>query len=163
MNDAPTNAAAPAPFGAPVQIAYAVEDVHVAAERWRRMGAGPFVIVEHIPLASARWFGVPCEFDHSSAYGQWGEVMVELVCDHGGLTATTQGLHHVAFMVDDLGAAQATAVVAGWPEALFARTQSGTTPFAFHDARGDLGHFVELYERSPRLEAFYAHVRSLAS
>ena len=42
------------------------------------------------------------QFDHSSAYGQWGDVMVELVEEHTPpLVAPGSGVHHLAFIVDD--------------------------------------------------------------
>ena len=59
--------------------------------------------------------GTPGTFDHSSAYGQWGAIMVELVEDHGDGPSPVRdmfppdgsGLHHLAFFVDDLDAAVA--------------------------------------------------------
>ena len=44
-------------------------------------------------------------FDHTSAYGQWGDIMVELVQDHGTGPSVVRdlynvdesGLHHLAF------------------------------------------------------------------
>jgi hypothetical protein len=152
-------------LGPPVQIAYAVSDVHAAAAAWQRnLGAGPFVISEHIALASARVNGVDgpgTAFDHSSAYGQWGSLMVELVCEHTPPLGSTSGVHHMAFFVDSIDATATALAAAGWPEVLRAATASGMA-FAFHDARADLGHFVEIYEPNDRLLGFYAHVRSLA-
>jgi hypothetical protein len=150
-------------LGKPVQVAYAVADVHAAASSWTTsLGAGPFVISEHIALASARVNGAAGVFDHSSAYGQWGEVMVELVHEHSPPIGAAVGLHHMAFFVDSLAATSAALVAHGWPEVLHAATASGQT-FAMHDARATLGHLVEIYEPNERLVGFYAHVRSLAA
>ena len=115
-----------------VQIAYAVDDVHAAVERFRRdHDAGPFVISEHIALQPDR----PGDLlDHSSAYGQWGTLQVELVHVH-----------------DARPAALADSVVT-----------TGGVRFAFHDTRADLGHLVEIYESHPRLLAFYDHVATLS-
>jgi Glyoxalase/Bleomycin resistance protein/Dioxygenase superfamily len=157
-------------LGKPVQIAYAVRDVRAAAARWAENdGAGPFFVNEHIPVVKVRYRGGPGSFDHSSAYGQWGDVMVELVQDHtvgrspvrdvvgdGG-----EGLHHVAFFVDDLADAQAELSGRGWPEALYAETASGAA-FVFHDAVAELGHMVELYVGSRSLRGFYAMVADAA-
>lgn len=159
-----------ASLGAPVQIAYAVTDVREAARRWADVfGAGPFFVVDHIPLGQVRYRGVPSTFDHSSAYGQWGDIMVELVCDHtigpspvadvvgvGG-----QGLHHLAYFVTNLEATQAQLTKQGWHEALHATTSSGMA-FAFHDATSDLGHMIELYESTDALLGFYRLVRDAA-
>ena len=71
-------------LGAPVQIAYAVPDARVAAQEWiERFGAGPFFVRPHIPVVDVVYRGQPSTFDHTSAYGQWGSLMVELVQDHG--------------------------------------------------------------------------------
>ena len=66
----------------PVQIAYAVDDVVGAAESWVERGAGPFFVRHHIAVSNSRMHGVAAAFDHSSAYGQYGDVMVELLCEH---------------------------------------------------------------------------------
>jgi hypothetical protein len=157
-------------LGRPVQIAYAVRDARAAAARWaERDGAGPFFVNEHIPVTKVRYRGGPGSFDHTSAYGQWGDVMVELVQDHTvGPSAVRdvvgeggEGLHHLAFFVDDLTVAQATLTARGWPEAMRAETASGAV-FVFHDATAELGHMIELYVGSRGLRGFYGMVADAA-
>lgn len=152
-----------AQLGRPSQVAYAVDDLERAAARFaERTGAGPFFVVEHIALADVRRLdGLP-HFDHSSAYGQWGEVMVELVHEHTPPITAPPGLHHVACLVADLPAAVAACTAAGWGEVLRARTTGGLE-FSFCDARHELGHLVELYEPSARLLEFYAMVAAAAT
>ncbi len=154
----------------PVQIAYAVTDLEAAvADFSHRLGAGPFFVLEHIELAAVRYRGKPGAFDHSSAYGQWGEVMLELVRDHTPgpsavkdvLGPRATGLHHLAFLVDNLEAASKQLTQRGWPEAMWARTATGVE-FVFADATADLGHMIELYEPSADLLGFYAMVRGAA-
>lgn len=143
----------------PVQIAYAVDDVIAAAEAWVERGAGPFFVRRHIEVSASRMHGEPAAFDHSSAYGQFGDVMVELLCEHHPVTervGPTTGVHHMAFFVDDVPTAQAVLVDHGWPEALYA--EAGTTAFALHDATAELGHLVEIYAESDALRSFYAMV-----
>lgn len=139
--------------GGPVQLAYGVTDVRAAAAEWEARGAGPFAIREHIEVE-------PSWFDHSSAYGWWGEVMVELVCVHAPSELSATGLHHMAFFVDSFTDAQAELTAAGYPAVLTA--QAGATDFAFHDARNDLGHLIEIYEGSDALRSFYDTVRGLS-
>lgn len=157
-------------LGPPVQIAYAVGDVRTAAARWVDRGAGPFFVRDHIPVSNARVFGAQAEFDHSSAYGQWGDVMIELICEHlhDGKRASGQGplvgvsgVHHMAFFVDAFADSADALTNAGYAEALYA--EAGGMSFGFFDARDELGHFIEIYERPPRLAAFYAMVRDAAS
>ena len=70
-------------LGPVVQIAYAVEDLQETANSWSELyGIAPFFIKENIPLEKVRVKGVDSVFDHSSAYAQWGSLMVELICEH---------------------------------------------------------------------------------
>ena len=153
------------PLGAPVQIAYAVVDVNTAALRWATdFGAGPFFVRPHIPVTSVVYRGEPGAFDHSSAYGQWGSIMVELVQDHtAGPSAINEryhdgasGLHHLAYFVDNLDAT--TAALNGLGFATAMTGQAGTTRFHFIDAVESMGHMIELYEPTDHLRAFYAKV-----
>lgn len=148
-------------FGAPVQVAYATDDVHAAALRWAARGIGPFFVIEHIALTAVEIDAKPSTFDHSSAYGQWGSVMVELVQQHHpgpDPVVGTSGIHHIASFVDDFDTASAALSAAGFPRRLMATT-SGGQAFAFHDALSTMGHLLEIYERTDRLAAFYAMVR----
>jgi catechol 2,3-dioxygenase-like lactoylglutathione lyase family enzyme len=155
---------------APVQIAYAVPDAEAAAQAWHeRFGAGPFFVRRHIPVSDVVYRGAPSTFDHTSAYGQWGEVMVELVQDHGTAPSIVReryapnesGLHHVAYMVAALDETIAHLEAAGLPLAMDALA-NGRTRFVFVDAVGTLGHMLELYEGSDGLRGFYAMVREAA-
>lgn len=147
----------------PVQIAYAVDDVVAAAEAWVARGAGPFFVRHHIEVSNSRVRGEPAPFDHSSAYGQFGDLMVELLCEHHDAAdriGPRTGVHHMAFFVDDVPTAQAVLAGHGWPEAMYA--EAGATAFAMHDAVADLGHLIEIYHDSSGLLAFYAMVRASA-
>ena len=153
-------------LGRPVQVAYAVRDLAPSIDRWvETTGAGPFYVLEHIALRSVRYRGVEGSFDHSSAYGQWGDLMVELVRDDTAGRSPVrdvvghrgEGLHHLAFFVDDLEAEVRRLGRLGWAEAMWAETSVGTA-FAFCDSTAELGHMVELYEPTEQLVAFYEMV-----
>lgn len=151
------------------QVAYAVADLDVAARTWAdSFGAGPFLVRHHPPLRAQDAAGAPAVFAHSSAYGQWGAVQVELLQVHEGTSATLgavvpggPGLHHVAVFVDDLAGAGRELAARGWPRVMTAWTSSGLA-FAFHDARAELGHLVEVYEPQPPLLALYTSVARAA-
>ena len=154
----------------PVQVAYHVPDPAAAAERCaREFGWGPFFLLEHIPLERSLYRGAPAQFDHSSAYGQAGELMVELITQHNdGPSALRDlfaphetGVHHVACFVDDLGAELQHRREQGVAIALDARTRTGVD-FAMLDLSASLGHMLELYEPNEDLRRFYAHVRRCA-
>ena len=73
----------PVELGRIVQVAYAVDDVRAAARSFaERVGAGPFFVRHHDLPRRVDHRGAAGEFDHSSAYGQWGAVQVELVEVH---------------------------------------------------------------------------------
>lgn len=154
----------------PVQIAYHVADpARAARDCARDFGWGPFFLFEHIPLARCVYRGRPAAWDHSSAYGQAGDLMVELITQHDdtpsvlrdSFTRETVGVHHVAHFVDDLAAALAAARKAGVEVALEASTATGTE-FAMLDLRARLGHMVELYAPDGGLAKFYRHVARAA-
>lgn len=155
----------------PVQIAYFVSDVIAAAERMSAtVGAGPFHVIRRIELARGQHRGNDCRFLHSSAYGQWGDVMLELVQqDEEGPSPFRdmfgpgeEGLHHLAFFVPDLDAAIEHGARNGMPLAARALTTGGVD-FAFLDATASLGHMIELYVPDSRLSAFYRFVREAAA
>jgi catechol 2,3-dioxygenase-like lactoylglutathione lyase family enzyme len=165
------NATTPvAGLGRPVQIAYAVPDAVAHARRWAaELGAGPFFVRPHIEVLDVFHRGAPATFDHTAAYGQWGDVMVELVEDHTDGPSVVRdmypsgamGVHHLAFFVPDIAAATAGLNALGHATAMTARTRSGIR-FHFIDTSARLGHMVELYERSTPLSAFYAQVADAA-
>ena len=157
-------------LGTVVQIAYDVDDVRTAATRHAvRFGSGPFFVREHIELASVIHRGDQGVFDHSSAYGQSGRIMVELVCQHRvepeslrlQLNQRGRGIHHVAFFTDDLDQEASRLDGLGYPQALLAATSSGRQ-FAFHDAVAELGHLIEIYELDEGLLGFYTMVADAA-
>ncbi|MEM9609024.1 MAG: VOC family protein [Actinomycetota bacterium] len=148
-----------------VQVAYGVADPETAAAEWQQRGAGPFVVNRHIELAEVLHDGADATLDHSSAYGAWGNVMVELICVHDatppslldGTRSDGTGVHHVAVFAEDLDRAAEEQRMAGRPEVVRAATANGVR-FAWFDASATLGHLVEVYERHPLLEGFYARL-----
>lgn len=154
------------------QLAYKVNDLEAAAAaHHRRFGSGPFFVLRHVALASSEHRGIEQPFDHSSAYGQWGSMMVELVVQHNAEPSAlhdmfphgsgAEGLHHTALFVDDLHAEIARFKAAGVPLAQLSITETGTA-FAFVDARAELGHMLELYEPTRQLRGFYNFVAEAA-
>ena len=156
---------------APVQLAYHVPDpATAAAEYTRRYGWGPFFLMEHIPLASCLYRGQPGTFDHSSAYGQAGDIMVELITAHGTSpnlfnepgAPPPYSLHHVAHFAKDFEAELAAHEAQGEPVAMRALTTTGVE-FAMVDTRARLGHYLELYPPVPALVGFYSYVKKAAN
>ena len=153
-----------------VQLAYHVPDIFEAAERWAaERGAGPFYINEHIPIERAIYRGQPGEFDHSSAYGQLGSVMLELVQQNNdGPSAIRdmyapdeQGLHHCATIVPNFEEELARYEALGFTIAN-RFVLAGGMEFGFVDTVAVYGHMVEVYEGLPGLLDFYALIAAAA-
>lgn len=157
-------------IGQIAQVAYFVGDIRAAADRMaHQFNAGPFFVVDRIELAWAEHRGEPCKFVHSSAYGQWGTVMMELVQqDEEGRSPFRdlygpgqEGIHHIATIVDSLEAACEHYQSCGFSVATRAQTRTGVE-FAFIDAAAQLGHMIEIYAGSETLLNFYEFVRTAA-
>ena len=154
----------------PVQIAYHVADPERAARHYSSTyGWGPFFLFEHIALSRCVYRGAPASFDHSSAYGQAGDLMIELISQADDAPSVLRdlyardavGVHHVAHFVPDLPAALAYERDAGTTIALDACTAGGTA-FAMLDTTHDLGHMIEIYEPAGDLSKFYRYVKRAA-
>lgn len=150
------------------QVAYFVPDARAAAlQHAAAFGSGPFFVADHIPLCLARYRGKPGALDHSSAYGQWGDVMVELVQVNSPEPSVFTdlypkggpGFHHIALIVDNLAAAMQRFEKAGFEEGFYGEVMPGAG-FAMMDATRQFGHFIELYEPSPPLLGVYHLVKS---
>ena len=147
------------------QIAYFCSDVRAAARAHHELtGSGPYYVADHIPLARALHRGIERPLDHSSAYGQWGDVMVEFVQQNNAGPSPFHdlysegsgrwGIHHVAMFVDDVDEELERYATAGFPTALRAEMNDGFV-FAFADSSAAMGHMTELYVWVPALTDFY--------
>ncbi|MEP3422689.1 MAG: VOC family protein [Erythrobacter sp.] len=154
------------------QVAYFVPDIERAARAHsEQFGSGPFFTLRHIALTHSIHRGIERRFDHSSAYGQWGDVMIEFVMQHGDEPSAMRdlypslsgryGLHHMAVFVDRLDTAIADFEARGFPLAQLSETLDGTR-FAFVDATASLGHMIEMYEPNETLLGFYNFVQNAA-
>lgn len=154
------------------QIAYFAADVRAAATAHHALfGSGPYFVADNIPLRTSLHRGTPRPLDHTSAYGQWGDIMVEFVQQNNpGPSAFHDvypegsgrgGVHHVALFADDVQAEIARFNAAGHETALYAEMSDGFA-FAFIDTVATLGHMVELYAPAPVLTGFYDMVSDAA-
>jgi hypothetical protein len=115
--------------------------------------------------------GQEATLDHSAAYGQWGDVMVEFVQQNNAGASVfhdmyphgsgREGLHHVALFTEDLGACMAEYESAGYAVALYAELHNGFA-FAMIDTVAALGHMIELYQPESALVDLYGMVAAAA-
>src|ERR671937_540310 len=67
-------------LGEPHHYAYVVEDIEATVNRLvDQLGAGPFFLIENVPLEDVLSRGEPAEFLHNSAFGFYGGDAIELI------------------------------------------------------------------------------------
>ena len=151
-------------------IGYVVDDLEAAiADAIAGFGAGPFYVAEHMQFDEVTFRGEPAVFDHSSAFGQWGPVRVELTVIHAtdppelAATMAPEGagrVGHVGILVDSLEEASARLEATCGPAYHAGRT--GPVSAIWHDGRDTLGHSVELLQRNEFLIGLYARIAQSA-
>jgi catechol 2,3-dioxygenase-like lactoylglutathione lyase family enzyme len=150
----------------PHHVGYVVADIPRAVE-WAvaALGAGPFFLIEHVPFDAVTYRGEPAGYDHSSAFGQWGDLKLELTQFHSaepaGLAAALgrPGSGHVAWLAEDLDAETERLTATGLT--LFHTGRSG--PVHAHWFLTPLGHHIEVLQRTPGLLGFYELLRHAAA
>jgi hypothetical protein len=149
-------------------IGYVVEDLPVAAEQFaHEFGAGPFLAMEHIAFEEVSYLGKPAHYDHSSGFGAWGPILVELTQVHDAqpaglrerLVAPRAGVGHVAWLADSLDAEVGRLQALGLEP--FHAGRTGPASAVWFDG-GPLGHPIEVLQRRQELLGFYAMVRAAA-
>lgn len=152
----------------PYHVGYVVDDVPAAVERWvSTYGAGPFFVVEGFRLDEQYCLGERVEYSETFALGAWGSTLLELV-DFGVRDASPRvhevlsrtNTMHVGFATDDAAAASGRLESLGYPQVLWGRTDDSVT--YLHDARHELGHYIEVLTDSPTARGFQELVRRAA-
>jgi methylmalonyl-CoA/ethylmalonyl-CoA epimerase len=151
--------------------AYVVENIEATVERLaEQLGAGPFFLVENVPLENVTSRGEPAEFVHHSAFGACGGGPIELMeilrvvpeRIEGRFSGARPGVHHVAWVVSPASVADVRRELEdrGLPEYLSA--QLGELDVTFHDASPLLGHDLEIHVDNQGLRGFFQMVREAA-
>jgi hypothetical protein len=155
-------------LGEPHHIAYVVEDIEATvAGLADRMGAGPFFLVENVPLENVLSRGEPAALIHDSAFGSFGGGAIELMEVARAaparvgerFSAPRPRIQHVAYVVSP-------AEVAGVRESLdrhglpqYLSAELGETRNTFHDGSASLGHDIEIHDDVEGLRDFFEMVR----
>jgi catechol 2,3-dioxygenase-like lactoylglutathione lyase family enzyme len=150
-------------LGRPIaHIGYVVGSIAEAVGFWSRaFGAGPFYLLEHVVFDDVRHGDEAIAFDHSTAFGQWGEIAVEFWQIHrlepaeplGPRFAPLGRLNHVAYFVDDVAAESARLARLGLPSIL--QITMGEVEERVHDAP-PLGHVIEIQKDAELSRRFFA-------
>jgi hypothetical protein len=154
-------------LGEPHHYAYVVEDIEATVNRLvDQLGAGPFFLVESVPLENVLSRGEPAEFKHNSAFGACGAGVIELMETislapervEERFSGPRPGIHHVAYAVPRTEVADLRSSLdkRGLPQYLSA--QLGETENTFHDASASLGHDIEIHVDCQALRDFFGMV-----
>jgi methylmalonyl-CoA/ethylmalonyl-CoA epimerase len=158
-------------LGEPHHHAYVVEDIEATVKRLvDQLGAGPFFLVERVPLENVRSRGEPAEFVHDSAFGYCGGGAIELIKPLGlaperverRFSVPRPGIHHVAYVVPSSAVADLRSSLdeRGLPQYL--SSQLGEVDTTLHDASAVLGHDIEIHVEAEGLRGFFEMVRGAA-
>jgi methylmalonyl-CoA/ethylmalonyl-CoA epimerase len=158
-------------LGRPHHCGYAVDSIEATVERLvEQLGAGPFFLVENVPLENVLSRGEPAEFAHHSAFGFCGDAPIELLDIARGAPERVEArcsgprprIHHVAYVLPRAAAKDLRRSLdeRGAPEYL--SSQLGELDMTFHDASAALGHDLEIHVDNPGLRGFFEMVRGAA-
>jgi methylmalonyl-CoA/ethylmalonyl-CoA epimerase len=148
--------------------AYVVESIEATVERLaEQLGAGPFFLVENVPLENVTSRAEPAEFVHHSAFGCCGggpiELMeiVRLVPERveGRFSGARPRLHHIAWAVPPAAVEDLRRELEARGLSEYLSAQLGELDVTFHDASASLGHDLEIHVDSQALRGFFQMVR----
>jgi len=155
-------------LGEPHHHAYVVDDIEAIVERLaKQLGAGPFFLVEDVPLENVLSRGEPAEFAHDSAFGFCGAGAIELIKPtrltpdrvEERFAGMRPRIHHVGYVVpaESAGELRGELDERNLPEYLGARL--GDLDMTLHDASALLGHDIEIHADNDGLREFFGMVR----
>jgi hypothetical protein len=154
-------------LGEPHHYAYVVDDIEATVNRLvGQLGAGPFFVIERVPLENVLSRGEPAEFAHNSAFGSCGDAAIELIEAvslapervEKGFAGPRPRVHHVAYVVPATEVADVRSSLdeRGLPEYL--SSWLGGVETTLHDASAVLGHDIEIHADNEGLRGFFAMV-----
>jgi methylmalonyl-CoA/ethylmalonyl-CoA epimerase len=157
------------PLGEAHHYGYVVEDIEATVERLaEQLGAGPFFLVENVPLENITSRGESAEFVHHSAFGCCGDGPIELMQMvrlfpervEARFSGPRPRVHHVAWVVPPASVANVRRELEdrGLPEYL--SSQLGEVNSTLHDASSSLGHDIEIHVENQGLRDFFEMVRA---
>jgi methylmalonyl-CoA/ethylmalonyl-CoA epimerase len=158
-------------LGEPHHQAYVVADIEATVSALvDQLGAGPFFLIENVPLEEVLSRGEPAEFAHNSAFGTCGDSPIELIQTvsvapdrvEERFSGSRPRVHHVAYVVPPTQVAEVRSSLdeRGLPQYL--SSQFGGAETTLHDASAVLGHDLEIHGDNDGLRDFFGMVRGAA-
>ena len=154
-------------LGEPHHHAYVVENIEATVNRLAgQLGAGPFFLVEKVPLENVLSRGEPAELVHNSAFGYCGRGAIELMEIISSapervqerFSAPRPRIHHVAYVVAPTEVSEVRQSLDGRGLPQYLSAELGETHSTLHDASASLGHDIEIHDDVPGLRDFFEMV-----
>jgi methylmalonyl-CoA/ethylmalonyl-CoA epimerase len=158
-------------LGRPHHSGYVVESIEATVERLvEQFGAGPFLLVENVPLEAVTSRGEPAQFKHDSAFGSCGGYPIELLQVARAapervetrLSGPLPRIHHVGYALAQAAAEEVRNRFeeSGLESYLSSRLNGEYT--TVHDASATLGHDIEILVDAPAFRDFFGMVLGAA-
>jgi hypothetical protein len=158
-------------LGEPHHHAYVVEDIEATVTRLvDLLGAGPFFLVENVPLENVVSRGEPAEFAHHSAFGQGPGGPIELIQTlslapervEKGFSGPLPRIQHVGYAVPSAEVAELRSSLDEHGLTEYLSSQLGEVENTVHDASAVLGHDIEILVDSQGMRDFFGMVEGAA-
>jgi catechol 2,3-dioxygenase-like lactoylglutathione lyase family enzyme len=150
------------------QNGYVVRDLDAAIAEWLALGIGPWITLG--PIDQQMVFrGEPTEVTLTLAFANSGDLQIELIQQTGDaptayqefLDSGREGVHHLAWWVDDIDAVEATVREAGY-EILLQGDGGGAARFFYADAPLAAAPCLEVMELNHTTRWMGGHVKQAA-
>jgi hypothetical protein len=156
-------------LGEPHHCAYVVDDIEATVRRLvDQLGAGPFFLIENVPVENVLSRGEPAEFVHNSAFGYCGGGAIELMQVVSLAPERVQErfsgprprIHHVAYVLPPTEVADLRSSLDDRGLTEYLSSQLGEVETTLHDAPAALGHDIEIHVENEGLRGFFEMVRA---
>ena len=146
-----------ASLGAIRQTAWLTEDLDASTESWRRFaGIGPWTVYRNVTLEGL-YRGQPVSVTIDVALSYQDGMQIEIIRPHGqgpspyhdDAGRVRVGMHHIAWLVDDVATAKLAAARSGLDILFDAEAGGGATRVAYLQAPHDPTILLELIEANP--------------
>ncbi len=160
-----------AQLGDPHHHAYVVDDIEATVNRLvDQLGAGPFFLIENVPLENVLSCGEPAEFVHHSAFGSCDGSPIELIevvslapeRVETGFSGARPRIQHVGYVVPATEVADLRTSLDERGLTQYLSSQLGGVETTLHDASAILGHDIEIHVDNQGLHDFFSMVSGAA-
>ena len=154
-------------LGEPHHCAYVVDHIEATVGRLvDQLGAGPFFLIEDVPLENVLSRGEPADFVHNSAFGYCGGGAIELMevlrlapeRVERGFSGPRPRIHHVAYVLPPTEVADLRSSLDERGLTEYLSSQLGDVETTLHDASAVLGHDIEIHVENEGLRDFFMMV-----